>query len=255
MVLLIVTITLITIDFRKFMLYFMVPHLFGQWGIVTMNLLQHDGCDTIAEGKMEGEFNHSRNFTGWLLNFLTMNNGYHTVRFCCGVHGSLVVCHRGCVSLPASHVVGLYMSPLLSRPDPPHEPGESWSGAWSSASCLRGAHVPPCVLQTMHWSKYPEAHKKLVKPNMHPALEQPSMVAYMWRACVYPGIRETYDHKPVDLSNGSEPDEDWMQYPEGVTAKDVALTPGRVAGMILNGAFLVLGKALCPIWSPFVKLA
>lgn len=179
-------------DWRKFLLYFHLPHLFGQWGIVTMNLLQHDGCDIVPEGSTEPNYNHARNFVGGMLNWLTMNNGYHTVH-----------------------------------------------------------HMNP----TMHWSKYPEAHEKLVKPHIHPALDQRNMVTYIFKACIYPGIRETYDKKPVDLSNGLDPDEDWMEYPDGVGPKDVQLSAGRIFGMFGRGVGLAFGKLICPIWSPFVKLA
>jgi len=52
--------------------------------IVTLNLLQHDGCTTPKEGEARAgvdfqEYNCSRNFTGWLLNYLCFNNGYHTI--------------------------------------------------------------------------------------------------------------------------------------------------------------------------------
>ena len=60
---------------RKFLVYVYVPHLFAQWAIVTMNLLQHDGCE-MDENKA---INGSRNFTGAWLNYLTFNNGYHTI--------------------------------------------------------------------------------------------------------------------------------------------------------------------------------
>ncbi|WP_258100994.1 fatty acid desaturase family protein [Marinoscillum pacificum] len=48
-----------------------LPHLWAQWGIVGTNFWQHDGCDVYHE------YNHSRNFTNKLLNFLVFNNGYH----------------------------------------------------------------------------------------------------------------------------------------------------------------------------------
>lgn len=37
--------------------------------IVTLNLLQHDGCDP------QHRVNHSRNFTGPILNYFCFNNG------------------------------------------------------------------------------------------------------------------------------------------------------------------------------------
>ncbi|MCA9582966.1 MAG: fatty acid desaturase [Myxococcales bacterium] len=71
-----VTAALLVLDWGvwwRFILLWMVPHLYAQWGIVTMNLLQHDGCDP------DHPFNHSRNFTGKIVNFFTYNNGYHGI--------------------------------------------------------------------------------------------------------------------------------------------------------------------------------
>ena len=63
---------------RKFFLYFIIPHLFAQWGIVSMNVLQHDGCDIVPADDTTNP-NTARNFVGSWLNFLTMNNGYHAI--------------------------------------------------------------------------------------------------------------------------------------------------------------------------------
>jgi len=52
-----------------------LPQLYAKWQIIAMNILQHDGCPTPEEHK----YNHSRNFTGWWINFLTFNNGYHAI--------------------------------------------------------------------------------------------------------------------------------------------------------------------------------
>jgi fatty acid desaturase len=54
------------------LLYVMLPQLYGQWGILAINHLQHDGCDPSSE------HNHSRNFVGRWLNWWVFNNGYHT---------------------------------------------------------------------------------------------------------------------------------------------------------------------------------
>tara|TARA_B100001758_G_scaffold110710_1_gene94910 strand:- start:228 stop:1226 length:999 start_codon:yes stop_codon:yes gene_type:complete len=57
---------------RKFVLYVYAPHLFAQWAIVSINLMQHDGCDKTG-------INNSRNFTGSWVNWLTFNNGFHSI--------------------------------------------------------------------------------------------------------------------------------------------------------------------------------
>ena len=63
---------LVLFDWRSTIKYCAGPWLFGQWFLVTINLLQHQGCDSTSE------FNHSRNLTGRLLNWVLLNNGYHT---------------------------------------------------------------------------------------------------------------------------------------------------------------------------------
>lgn len=69
----VVQLSLFALDWRKALVFWFVPHIYAAWGIVTMNLLQHDGCDENTE------YNHSRNFVGGLVNWFVMNNGFHTV--------------------------------------------------------------------------------------------------------------------------------------------------------------------------------
>lgn len=64
---------LLYLDWRAWLLYVFIPHRYAGWGIITMNLLQHDGCDE------NSAYNHSRNFVGKLVNWFTFNNGYHTI--------------------------------------------------------------------------------------------------------------------------------------------------------------------------------
>jgi fatty acid desaturase len=63
---------LVILDWRATLKYCAGPWLFAQWALVTINLLQHQDCD------FESKFNHSRNLTGHFLNWLLLNNGYHT---------------------------------------------------------------------------------------------------------------------------------------------------------------------------------
>ncbi len=131
------------IDWQKFLLYWYLPHFFAGWGIVTINLLQHDGCDP------DSETNHSRNFVGRLFGWWTFNNGFHTIH-----------------------------------------------------------HMQP----TLHWSLTPAAHEELVKPHIHPRLDQPSLLRYVWATYVWPGRRLRFDGSPLDLPP-FEPDLDWVPQP------------------------------------------
>ncbi len=62
---------LVLADWRSTLVYLGGPWLFGQWAIVTINLLQHQDCDPASE------VDHSRNVTGRLVNWLVLNNGFH----------------------------------------------------------------------------------------------------------------------------------------------------------------------------------
>jgi fatty acid desaturase len=139
---------LLALDWRRFLLFVFVPHLWAVWGITTVNFLQHDGCDG------DHPANHSRNFVGRAFNWLTFNNGYH------GIH----------------HL----------------EPG-------------------------LHWSLLPSEHAVRVHPFIHPALEQRSLLVYLWRAFVWPGGRVRYDGRPMVVS-GEGPDQEWI--PELMGTRD-----------------------------------
>jgi fatty acid desaturase len=75
---------LLALDWRKAVLFVVIPHLFAVWGITTVNFLQHDGCD------QDSPVNHSRNFMGRAFNWFTLNNGYHGIHHITpGLHWSL----------------------------------------------------------------------------------------------------------------------------------------------------------------------
>ncbi|MEJ7730724.1 MAG: fatty acid desaturase [Polyangiaceae bacterium] len=143
---------LLALDWKKFLLYVLIPHQYAAWGIITMNLLQHDGADE------DTEWNHSRNFVGKFVNWWTYNNGYHTIH----------------------HI----------------EPG-------------------------LHWSLLPAEHQKRVAPFIHPNLDQPNLVRYLWRTFGWPGQRLRYDGAPLVLPQEG-PDEEWIPAPKE-TPTDVSL--------------------------------
>lgn len=74
---------LLAFDFWTALFFVVLPQLWGARGILRINLIQHDGCDTGSE------WNHSRNFTGTGFNWVMCNNGYHTIHHnFAGVHWS-----------------------------------------------------------------------------------------------------------------------------------------------------------------------
>lgn len=71
-------------DWTRFVFFWFIPHTYAAWGIVTMNLLQHDGCDE------DSAHNHSRNFVGKVVNWWVFNNGFHSIHHLHpGLHWSL----------------------------------------------------------------------------------------------------------------------------------------------------------------------
>ena len=64
---------LLVLDWRKTLLFFVIPQQTALFLIQCVNYLQHVETDS------ESEWNHSRNFVGPVLNGLLFNNGYHTV--------------------------------------------------------------------------------------------------------------------------------------------------------------------------------
>ena len=51
---------LLYMNWHKFLFVLLFPQLFAKWGIITMNLLQHDGC--IEQGTSDGEYEGTYNF-------------------------------------------------------------------------------------------------------------------------------------------------------------------------------------------------
>ena len=64
-------IVLLVINWKCALLFWIIPHQYAAWGIVSTNYFQHDGCDE------DHPYNHTRNFSSKSLNFLLFNNGYH----------------------------------------------------------------------------------------------------------------------------------------------------------------------------------
>ena len=61
------------IDWRKALLYIVIPQQFALFTVLVFNYIQHVHADE------ESEYNHSRNFLSRFTNFMMFNNGYHTI--------------------------------------------------------------------------------------------------------------------------------------------------------------------------------
>lgn len=61
------------VGIKLWVLTYGLPTVFGTWTMMWFNYMQHVHCDPWSK------YNHSRNITGRLFNFLLFNNGLHTV--------------------------------------------------------------------------------------------------------------------------------------------------------------------------------
>lgn len=136
-----VNLALLAWNWRSYALFVALPQLFAKISIISINLPQHDGCPKPEEDK----YNFARNFTGPILNWLTCNNGYHTIH-----------------------------------------------------------HMYP----GMHWSILKQEHDRQVKPYIHPSLDQPDLLKYLFVTYVLPGGRVMYDGSPYKMPPPSK-DEPW----------------------------------------------
>lgn len=93
-----VRVGLLILDWRAFLLVIFIPHQYAAWGIVGTNYWQHEGCDE------NHKYNHTRNFTGKLLNFFAFNNGYHGIHHLRpGLHWSLLPYYHEKYIVPHLH--------------------------------------------------------------------------------------------------------------------------------------------------------
>jgi fatty acid desaturase len=95
------------VDWRKGLLYVVIPQQIALNSVLLFNYIQHIHCDELSK------FNHSRNVIGRLLNFFMLNNGFHTA------HHIWPAAHWS--SLPALH------DRIAGEVDPSlNEPGFAW---------------------------------------------------------------------------------------------------------------------------------
>ena len=79
-------------------------------------------------------------------------------------------------------------------------------------TCNNGYHGIHHRNPGLHWSLLPRFHKKYVEPDLHPNLNRISLIAYLWKSCIWPGRRLTFDNKPVVIEKTRKKDEDWIRY-------------------------------------------
>lgn len=81
----------------------------------------------------------------------------------------------------------------------------------------------------LHWSLAPKVHAERYHATIHPALEQPSLAVYMFKAFIYPGKRVTFDGKPVE--NVDPGDADWVSASRQTATVDLETMGAGATGL------------------------
>jgi fatty acid desaturase len=92
----------------------------------------------------------------------------------------------------------------------PYNHSRNFVGTWVNWFTFNnGYHGIHHMYPGLHWSLLPERHAQEVAPHIHPELDQKSLLAYLFKAYVWPGRRVRYDGTPVVLGPPRQ-DEDWL---------------------------------------------
>ncbi len=91
-------------------------------------------------------------------------------------------------------------------------------------TCNNGYHGIHHRTPGLHWSLLPAEHAREFAPHIDPRLDEPSLIAYLFRTFVWPGRRKTFDGKAVVLPPENA-DQNWIPHPSE-TPEDL----GAVAG-------------------------
>lgn len=79
---------------------------------------------------------------------------------------------------------------MKDEPNGKYNMARNFTGKWLNFWAMNnGYHTVHHLWPGLHWSKLPEAHEQKVKPHIHPNLDQESIIEYMWKAFINPGIR------------------------------------------------------------------
>ncbi|MBK8564626.1 MAG: fatty acid desaturase [Saprospiraceae bacterium] len=131
----------LAIDWRKAIWYVIIPQQVSTFSVLIFNYVQHIHADE------ESEFNHSRNITGPVLNFILLNNGYHTAHHISpGIHWS---------QLKEKHEA------IAGKIDPRlNERSFLW---FLFRTYILGAFIPSCRTQNMRFERMQGSEAKRVE--------------------------------------------------------------------------------------------
>jgi fatty acid desaturase len=90
-------------------------------------------------------------------------------------------------------------------------------------TCNNGYHTIHHWYPGMHWSVLKTEHERQIAPHMHPALDQPDMLWYLFYTYLLPGGRVMYDGSPYKMPPPAK-DEPWYSQDMTETYSDEKAT-------------------------------
>jgi len=280
-----VTVVLLYISPRKWFYYFMAPHYVAQFSIVTINLLQHDGCDIVLprldEGQHDGDMydDHMRGSAVDAKRILVENALPESTPFAPAQAKLELSSERGASAVGASGFTATSATVIATSSAADRKAisaamtskiAPTFQQRVSSFNTARnfvspqlnwllmnnGYHTIHHHRPYLHWSLLPEAHAREVKPHIHPALDQPSMFGYIFNQYVSPGIRTDYLGRPVtfDRTMDESANGDWMNMPTEDKESITVMSSSDRLRFVADGMLVVLLKLVSPIYSPFAKM-
>jgi len=85
----------------------------------------------------------------------------------------------------------------------------NFTGKWLNFLCYNnGYHTIHHLHPGLHWSQVIVKHNEKIQPFIHPNLDQPYILTYMWRTFIWPGIRVDWKGDKWEVPP-YEPDTPW----------------------------------------------
>jgi hypothetical protein len=276
-VLILVTLWLVLASPSRWLFYFMAPHYVAQFAIVTINLLQHDGCDVVLPREEDANPPDGDLYADHVQPTLIASKQIIA-------ENSLAA--DIAITPPAqTPTIDSTMAAKKSAASTPTRSAASKATSASVESSSIGARAPTYQQRTasfntarnfvsptlnyllmnngyhtihhhkpfLHWSLLKEAHEREVKPHMDSRLDQPSLWGYLFNQYVYPGIRTDYKGEPVVFDRTPEQSAcgDWMNMPTDMKVSIENMTTMDRLQFVADGVVVMLLKLVSPMYSPF----
>lgn len=229
---------------RQWIYVLLIPQTVAKIGLITMNLLQHDGClvlrelgetpdpwiaegsqsmaNFLPEGRFADKYDHAQQRSVGLhgrrcpLLEDLQHDGQVIIPTKCAVSGDRGVEAVGTARLATPSSSSKMVTVASSRVaeseelwDPDFNFARDFVGSWANWwTCNNGYHTMHHLRPSLHWTKLPEVSRHMISPKQHPQLRQPCLVSYFISTFIL-DARRTWDGRAY-FPNEVIPGQDWV---------------------------------------------